>query len=297
MADIEGNETLEDELEAINSIYGVSTLVATSEPSHFLLQVPGASAILKIGFSTSYPATCPTILGVHSTGSNASKGHGITVLTEARNALADLWTPGEEVMHDLISQLEDIFLHQADSKVGNRPPIESSEASLVAEIPSSTSEWITSNVASQTLWAMSQPVLEKKSLFMARACRVTSKQAASAILKSLPACDKRLAKATHNISAYRILMHDSGLETPAANLSTGRVVADCDDDGETAAGGRLARLLQLMKVSNVLVVVSRWYGGVKLGPDRFRIINQVAREAIINGGWTEGAEYDTDVGK
>lgn len=43
---------------------------------------------------------------------------------------------------------------------------------------------------------------------------------------------------------------------------------DNDDDGEAAAGGRIAHLMQLMEVVNVLVVVSRWYGGVKLGPDR-----------------------------
>lgn len=44
---------------------------------------------------------------------------------------------------------------------------------------------------------------------------------------------------------------------------------DNDDDGEAAAGGRIAHLMQVMEVVNVLVVVSRWYGGVKLGPDRW----------------------------
>jgi putative IMPACT (imprinted ancient) family translation regulator len=43
---------------------------------------------------------------------------------------------------------------------------------------------------------------------------------------------------------------------------------DNNDDGETAAGSRLAHLLQVMDVKCACVVVSRWYGGVKLGPDR-----------------------------
>jgi putative IMPACT (imprinted ancient) family translation regulator len=47
------------------------------------------------------------------------------------------------------------------------------------------------------------------------------------------------------------------------------VIQDNDDDGETAAGSRLAHLLQVMEVRDVCVVVSRWYGGIKLGPDRF----------------------------
>lgn len=38
----------------------------------------------------------------------------------------------------------------------------------------------------------------------------------------------------------------------------------------------------------VCVVVSRWYGGVKLGGDRFRIIGVVGREAIVRGGWLRG---------
>jgi len=62
---------------------------------------------------------------------------------------------------------------------------------------------------------------------------------------------------------------------------------DNDDDGETAAGSRMAHLLELVDVWNVLVVVSRWYGGIKLGPDRFRIINQVAREALVLGGFVD----------
>ena len=36
-------------------------------------------------------------------------------------------------------------------------------------------------------------------------------------------------------------------------------------------------LLNIMNVDNVLVVVSRWYGGIKLGADRFKHINNAAR--------------------
>lgn len=35
-----------------------------------------------------------------------------------------------------------------------------------------------------------------------------------------------------------------------------------------------------MDVRDVLVVVSRWYGGVHLGPDRFRLINNAARQVV-----------------
>jgi hypothetical protein len=35
--------------------------------------------------------------------------------------------------------------------------------------------------------------------------------------------------------------------------------------GESAAGGRLLHLLNILDVQNVCVVVSRWYGGILLG--------------------------------
>ena len=40
---------------------------------------------------------------------------------------------------------------------------------------------------------------------------------------------------------------------------------DCDDDGETAAGGRLGEILRIMGVCGIAVIVTRWYGGTKLG--------------------------------
>jgi Uncharacterized protein family UPF0029 len=63
---------------------------------------------------------------------------------------------------------------------------------------------------------------------------------------------------------------------------------DNDDDGETAAGGRLAHLLQILEVPNVLVVVTRYFGGIHLGPDRFKHINQAARAALEVGGFLDG---------
>ncbi|KAI8968568.1 ribosomal protein S5 domain 2-type protein, partial [Mycotypha africana] len=85
--------------------------------------------------------------------------------------------------------------------------------------------------------------------------------------------NKKIAKATHNILAYRIMMPD------------GKVLQDNDDDGESAAGGRLAHLMQILEVENVVVVVTRWFGGIHLGPDRFKDINNVARKTLDELGY------------
>lgn len=36
----------------------------------------------------------------------------------------------------------------------------------------------------------------------------------------------------------------------------------------------------MTKAVNVVVVVSRWYGGVLLGPSRFALINNTARQLL-----------------
>ncbi|KAK4046015.1 hypothetical protein OIV83_006433 [Microbotryomycetes sp. JL201] len=138
-----------------------------------------------------------------------------------------------------------------------------------------------------------EPLVERKSVFVGHAAAVRSvaevsvspKQARvkqfenlllTAQVQAVMNCllsDKKIARATHNISAFRFTSRD------------GVSHADNDDDGETAAGGRLAHLLTLVHASDVIVVVTRWYGGVHLGPQRFQLINQAARAALELGGF------------
>ncbi|GAA6061762.1 hypothetical protein JCM10212_000742 [Sporobolomyces blumeae] len=117
-----------------------------------------------------------------------------------------------------------------------------------------------------------EPLVDRKSVFVGHVARVQSVEQVDAVMSELLS-NNRVARATHNISAYQFVSGD------------GIRHSDNDDDGETAAGSRLAHLLELLDVQNVLVVVTRWYGGVHLGPDRFKDINQAARDALIAGGF------------
>ena len=117
------------------------------------------------------------------------------------------------------------------------------------------------------------PTLEdRKSVFQGHAATVFSLAEVKAVMEELKSSSK-IARATHNMLAYRI----------EGEKSTS-LLQDCDDDGEDAAGGRMLHLLQLLDVKNVLVVVSRWYGGVHLGPDRFKHINNAARQVLELAG-------------
>ncbi|KAI8050033.1 ribosomal protein S5 domain 2-type protein [Thamnidium elegans] len=118
----------------------------------------------------------------------------------------------------------------------------------------------------------SEPLLDRKSTFIAHVAKVHNIHQVKLVVAHLLQ-NKKIAKAAHNILAYRIMMPDE------------KVLQDNDDDGETAAGGRLLHLMQILEVENVVVVVSRWFGGIHLGPDRFKNINNVARNSLETCGF------------
>ncbi|KLO16317.1 UPF0029-domain-containing protein [Schizopora paradoxa] len=121
---------------------------------------------------------------------------------------------------------------------------------------------------------VAEPVIDRKSIFVGRACRINDPSEVKAILSHLMT-DRRIARAAHPIiNAWRCTVN-------------GIVHQDNDDDGESAAGGRLAHLLQILAVDNVLVIVTRYFGGILLGADRFKHINQAARNSLEIGGFLD----------
>jgi putative IMPACT (imprinted ancient) family translation regulator len=62
------------------------------------------------------------------------------------------------------------------------------------------------------------------------------------------------------------------------------------EQGEAGAASKLAEMIHSMGVNNMIVVVSRWWGGILLGPDRFRHINNAARILIEKCGLLDDVE-------
>ncbi|KAI5309552.1 eIF2 kinase Gcn2p negative regulator [Ascosphaera atra] len=129
---------------------------------------------------------------------------------------------------------------------------------------------------------MSDTLTRKKSVFLARATPVASEKEAKENVKHLVTTDKKASKANHNITAWRI------------RNDAGREVQNSNDDGESAAGGKVLTLMQMMDVWDVMVVVTRWFGGIKLGPERFRVINAAAKDALDKGGWNKPRKQESD---
>jgi putative IMPACT (imprinted ancient) family translation regulator len=55
--------------------------------------------------------------------------------------------------------------------------------------------------------------------------------------------------------------------------------------------------LASQEVNNVLVIVTRYFGGIHLGPDRFKHINQAARNALEMGGFLDESEPKRNTGR
>ena len=269
------SEELENETEAINSIYGADLLIQSDEPGVYILSISQHEISLRISFPQDYPASIPHVLGTESTGESTRKGYGNHICDNARDILQRVFNPGSVCLFDLLQELDTSLIEVSNDQLSASPSDQEQQANNVLN----TGSPLPPKLEEPPQWTLSAPITEKKSTFLARACTVTSPAHARACISHLLATDKRASKATHNITAYRIRI--------PASASTNEVIyQDYDDDGEPAAGGRLLHLLQRMDVWGLLVVVSRWYGGIKLGPDRFSIINNIAREAVIEGGWT-----------
>ena len=103
-------------------------------------------------------------------------------------------------------------------------------------------------------------VTDRGSKYVVSGLPVTSRAEIDAALKQLKR-DKKFAKATHN--------------TWAALLSDGTPLKG--DDGESGAGLVIVRMLEREGLTDHLIVVTRWYGGVKLGGDRFRRVQDCVK--------------------
>ena len=282
------SEALLDEIEAINSIYGDHTLSHSAQdpdPTIFILTLPGDgdTASLRLQFPPPYPDVPPTVLATHSSASTGKRGSAARDLALFREAVGEVYEPGQVCLFDAIEKVQELLAAVKEEEDDADP-----EADAAAQPPpdlTTPSQPPPSGLGPEPPWTLSLPYTESKSTFLARCAPVTSPSQAASFVAHLLASDKRVRSATHNITAWRI-----------RGSAPGTSHQDCDDDGETAAGGRLLHLMQLMDLWDCMVVVTRWYGGQKLGPRRFAVINQTARDAFVRGGFV-GEEGGKKKGK
>ena len=115
-------------------------------------------------------------------------------------------------------------------------------------------------------------VVIKKSQFIASAYKISKVEEKKEILEKIK---KEMKKASHHAWALRC-------ETPMG------IWEDSSDDGEVSgcAGKPIMTILQQLQIINVLVVVTRYYGGINLGPaGLIKAYSSTAKQLVENIGF------------
>ncbi|KAK3292573.1 uncharacterized protein B0H64DRAFT_419813 [Chaetomium fimeti] len=137
---------------------------------------------------------------------------------------------------------------------------------------------------SKPTWATSQPITLKDSTFVARATHMSEPSQRKALVQSLLTDVPHLQTATHNAWAYR-------LRPPRDAFSAiSRAHEESFDDGETGCGDLMLRAMRDAGAVDTLVVLTRWFGGTMLGPDRWRLMRNCVAAALGERLRRPGAE-------
>ncbi|CAK7905918.1 protein IMPACT homolog [[Candida] anglica] len=273
-------EELHDEICAIDAIYpGAATELG---PQIYSFKIPQHEELLvQMSFSEAYPEEKPFILQLNTTNSNR-----YTDLKYLEKTLQDTldvsFHEGEVCLFDFFMELEPALeqYHFRDPPPAPEPVFDKmSEPKEISPDRYKREESVEHVDSSPEIdpfegWFQADPIEDRGSAFYGYARSANSIEEAEAFLNQLLQ-DKKISRASHNMTSWRI-KGERGVQ-----------YQDCDDDGEAAAGGRILHLLTMMDVWNVIVVVSRRFGGTLLGSDRFKHINTAARNAVIKAGLVE----------
>lgn len=124
-------------------------------------------------------------------------------------------------------------------------------------------------------------IIEKKSKFIATLCEANSKDEAEKILQETR---KKYHDAKHNCYAYIV-----------------QNIEKCSDDGEPSgtAGAPMLALLKSANLTNVIIIVTRYFGGILLGTGGLvRAYTESAQKAIENAQIVQkdyGIRYEVEI--
>ena len=110
-------------------------------------------------------------------------------------------------------------------------------------------------------------IVEKKSKFIANLIHVESVEEAENRIKDIK---KKYHDARHNCIAYRV-------------AENGQIIEKSSDDGEPSgtAGGPMLNILQKNNLCNLVVIVTRYFGGILLGTGGLvRAYSEATQQAI-----------------
>lgn len=285
-------ERQKEEIEALTSIYGDDWLMISDHEYniHITAENDQSHGInLEINFTDGYPKDGPPNYQISAPWLKGESRQKI------ENALNDVYLEnlGESLVYLWVEKIRELV--QEILETGSKSPnenVSSDEefcfgdedirlAQLELTSPESIEQADDGSDWECPVITSGEVLVDRNSRFVGHIAPVFHVKQTKLMLSSLKE-NKKIASATHNIYACRILKDEHGGHPTFYQM--------CEDDGETHAGSRLLHLLQIVDARNVMVVVTRWYGGVHLGPDRFKHINNCARILLDQHGFIKSKE-------
>lgn len=296
------NQTLQDEeIEALAAIYGDDWEVVDSESRKYHIRISDEklknAILMEVSFPPDYPKTAPPQYILSAPWLLRDEK------TNLEGSLADIYCEniGESIIYLWVEKIREFLqerneLHvKADTTAGNSEAViqehmldgKTEEEDEILDIDFLNVQEKPDKCQFEEQENSSDDVncpeihhgksfVDRKSVFQGHIASISHTKQVKLVLDSL--CQsKKIAAATHNIYAYRIISKDK----------SDVFYQGCEDDGETQAGSRMLHLMQIVDACNVIVVVTRWYGGVHLGPDRFKHINNCARQLLDEHGYIQ----------
>ncbi|XP_020641400.3 protein IMPACT isoform X1 [Pogona vitticeps] len=294
--DPEAGQRQKEEIEALSAIYGDEWCVVNEEEKIFCIKIsecleqPKWTLCLQVILPPEYPTAAPPIYQINAPWLQRQE------YEELANSLEEIYIQnlGESILYQWIEKLREFLIEKSQTSDLAGPDVKKSTEEIGVEyedfqLNEQPLQECTTLTLDFNLFESLEgeelppvyhgnPITDRRSTFQAHLAPIVSPKQVKSVLAELYK-NKKIANATHNIYAYRIYCEDKQT-----------FLQDCEDDGETAAGGRLLHLMQILDVRNVLVVVSRWYGGILLGPDRFKHINNCARNILVEQKYTYSSE-------
>ncbi|KAH8740894.1 ximpact conserved protein [Cryptosporidium ryanae] len=306
------SSTLEEEIKGLESIFGVSPEVEShnSLPSPGILFIENEKTLkfyseykdgilgIKISIPFGYPhEESAYVLSSwyfdfhYFTSQNEScPSKNLTLTPKAFKKLKEVIEKGSErkdfILFELIGALENSF-DEVDLGEKNSQGIKLTETKHKEQ---KNNEKL-NNFDGDKVFGIThgEPIVDRKSVFQAHVCKVFTTEDVKKVIKWLLS-NTKIARATHNMWAYRLFKDKNSSLCGSFPIGYDVISSDHDSDGETAAGNRLQHLLNIIDAKNVFVMVTRWYGGIQLGPDRFRHINNAARETLEKAGLVNNSQ-------
>merc|ERR1711962_26357 len=240
-----------DELEALQSLYDDVRILSETCWEIPLKSDKGFEAQLRVELTCSYPETFPNI---------SITAYWMDALNKAclLSRMESEFDPGCPGVITWAEMLREELSNYEEKQKDTVEPQKTEEKIIKEETKVSKSpeiEVFTSDI-----------IVDRKSIFQAFYANINSALEAEQFRQQLLQNNK-IKNATHNMFVWKV--NENGI-----------IKSDSDEDGESGAASRMMHLVDLTGACNFAVIVSRWYGGIHLGPDRWKHINNSLRTIL-----------------